>query len=94
MLLKSLLYALLTRLATAPWASAMFLVGVAVIAAQLYAVGTLAQGQVQRAQLRDSLQASANQVLANCVYYSKGSALNACRTQGVTTLGVDSAGSQ
>ena len=74
-----MLLKLLHRILDTPLASVLFAVALAVIAAQLYAISTLAQGQVQKAQLRDSLRTSENMMLAQCQLYSRGEALNACR---------------
>ncbi len=73
-------WTLLNRMLAAPLASCIGVLALLVIAAQLYAMGSLAQGQVQKAHLRDSLQISANTALANCFLYSKGAALSQCRS--------------
>ena len=91
MLFRTFIDKLLAQLAHAPLASAMCLVGLAVIAAQLYAMATLAHGQVHKAQVRDSLQVTANSMLANCLYRNKGAALNACRPLSAPSLMADAA---
>lgn len=69
----------INKIVGAPLSSALFALALAEIGGQLYAMGTLAQGQVQKAQLRDSQQVSANIALASCVQSSRGAALNNCR---------------
>lgn len=69
----------INKMVAAPLSSALFALALAVIGGQLYAMGTLAQGQVQKAQLRDSQQLSANIAMASCVQSSRGAALNSCR---------------
>lgn len=74
----------INRIAAAPLSSVLFALALAMIGAQLYAMATLAQGQVHKALLRDSQQLSANRALASCVQSSRGVALNNCRL--ATTL--------
>ena len=55
------------------------------IVGQLVALVMLADGQVEKAQLRDASQASARAVTALCVEGNRGAALNDC-DRGTTAL--------
>ena len=53
--------------------------GVVVIAAQLYAMAGVARQQVQRAELRDSLASQTSKATANCVRnFSSAALAQAC----------------
>ena len=70
---------LLYRIAPSPWRTFLMVLGVAVIAAQLYAMAGFARQQVQRAELRDSLASQTSKAAANCVRnFSSAALAQAC----------------
>ena len=70
---------LLYHIAPSPWGRLLLVLGVAVIAAQLYAMAAVAGQQVQRAQLRDSLASQTSKATANCVRnFSSAARAQAC----------------
>ena len=67
------------RIAPSPWGRFLLVLGVAVIAAQLYAMAGVAGQQVHRAQLRDSLASQTSKATANCVRnFSSAALAQAC----------------
>ncbi len=55
-----------------------------VIVAQLVALILLADGQVEKAQLREATQASARAATALCAHSARGAALNDCDRESAT----------
>ena len=70
---------LLHRVAPSPWGSFLLVLGIVVIAAQLYAMASVVGQQVHRAQVRDSLASQTSRATANCVRnFSSAALAKAC----------------
>ena len=68
-----------TPVGPSPWRIFFLMLGMAVIAAQLYAMVMVAQQQVERAQVRDSLQSRASRATVSCIRnFSSASLAKAC----------------
>ena len=68
------------QLAASPLGTVVLAAALVVIAVQLSAFVVVLQGQMQRAELRESLRTTTNAAMANCIYSRKGADVDACRT--------------
>ena len=71
----------LPRVNSTPHASICLGAGLLLIVALLVAIAAVASGEVKKAQMRDSLQASQRTAIGYCLEVLRGEALNSCIRQ-------------
>ena len=74
---------------TSPKNFLMFGAGVLLIAGLLVGVASVAQGEVSKAKLRDTMMVSQRTAVAQCVENTRGAELNACIVQARANAGSD-----
>ncbi len=68
----------LNRQTANPFATALRVLLLIVIAAQLFALTQVVRGQVERAQVRESMRAASNMAIRNCIASSRGKSADDC----------------